>query len=667
MVDALPQTFGRYILRERVGQGGMAEVFRASLPGFGGFDKVVAIKRMFREYAADAQFVEMLTDEAKIVSHLAHPNIVQILDVGQIQGDYYIAFEYVEGVDLFRLLQRHHELQRDMPVALAAFAIAELCSALDYAHARRTNEGTPLAIVHRDVSPQNVLVSLVGEVKLTDFGIAKAAYRYTHTQAGLVKGKVYYMSPEQVLGQPVDHRSDLFAAGILLFEALVTRPLYDEVDQQKLYEKVAAGRYVWPADKASRVPPALRAVVDQALRSDPGARFQSGRAMRDAILRAMRESAVDGDREELGRYLRSMYHVDEGLPVSVVVAAPRLQPPGETEARWHSSVARVPQDDSPAETTMHKVSAAQIAAGASQIAGPTTRRPEPLRTGRVPLPQPGAMVRTLDPDAPPALTRSATTPPPPVPPQAPALRPLPGRPTPAPNVAAPAPRPMPAVRPLPTGAPSSPRPPPPGGTPAPRPAPVPMPVAVRPVAVPMAAPIGLPQPAVPRPRPPGPAAPLPEPPRKPTLDPRRATGPAPMADDESTSMLDQAEMARRLAEARGVAVPAPPEVPPDAHEASTRFVDSVPEDIDDTTRPQRRRLAGATLAEPLPVRPVLTMAAPQAVQMQMQMQMPPPAPVSEPALDLDDMPASWGLLALAALVWTGVLVTGLYATLLTVR
>jgi hypothetical protein len=140
-----------------------------------------------------------------------------------------------------------------------------------------------------------------------------------------------------------------------------------------------------------------------------------------------------------------------------------------------------------------------------------------------------------------------------------------------------------------------------------------------------------------------------------------------MADDESTSMLDQAEMARRLAEARGVAVPAPPEVPPDAHEASTRFVDSVPEDIDDTTRPQRRRLAGATLAEPLPVRPVLTMAAPQAVQMQMQMQMPPPAPVSEPALDLDDMPASWGLLALAALVWTGVLVTGLYATLLTVR
>lgn len=333
----LPQNFGRYILRERVGRGGMAEVFRASLPGFGGFEKPVAIKRMFREFSHDAAFVEMLNDEAKIVSQLAHPNIVQILDVGRVGDEYYIAFEYLEGVDLFSVLQRHHEEQRDLPAGLACYIVAELCSALDYAHSRHTADGKPLGIIHRDVSPQNVLLSLVGEVKLTDFGIAKAAYRYTQTQAGLIKGKIYYMSPEQVLGQELDHRSDLFAAGILLFECLTTRPLYDEPDQKRLLDRVSRAQMTWPADKVGRVPPALRQVVEKALQARPADRYATGKEMRTALTTAAHDLGLWWEREQLGAYLRQMYSVAEDRPPDVRVHE-RLVHPERHDARWNSQV-----------------------------------------------------------------------------------------------------------------------------------------------------------------------------------------------------------------------------------------------------------------------------------------------------------------------------------------
>lgn len=335
--DRLPQTFGRYVLRERVGRGGMAEVFRASQGGFGGFDKDVAIKRMFREFSHDTAFVQMLTDEAKILSQLAHPNIVQILDLGQVGQDWFIAFEYVEGVDLFSVLQRHHEENRDMPVELACFVAAELCSALDYAHARRSADGEPLHIVHRDVSPQNVLLSLQGEVKLTDFGIAKAAYRFTQTQAGLIKGKVYYMSPDQVLGQPLDHRADLFAAGILLFEALTTQPLYDEPDQQRLFDRVSRAAWQWPAPKLGRIPSALQRIVEKALEPRADRRYSSGREMRQAITAAVRDLNLPCDRESLGSYLRRLYEVDDDRPPNYGAHQAMVKPDRHDE-RWNSQV-----------------------------------------------------------------------------------------------------------------------------------------------------------------------------------------------------------------------------------------------------------------------------------------------------------------------------------------
>ena len=704
--DRLPFTFGRYVLRERVGQGGMAEVFRASLPGFGGFDKQVAIKRMFRQYSHDPKFIEMLTDEAKIVSQLAHPNIVQILDVGQIQNDYFIGFEYVEGVDLFRLLQRHHELGRDLPLGMACFVVAELCSALDYAHSRRTTDGTALHIVHRDVSPQNVLLSLIGEVKLTDFGIAKAAYRYTHTQAGMVKGKIYYMSPEQALGHSIDHRSDLFSAGILLFETLCTRPLYDEIDQKVLLDKVCAAAYDWPADKLRRVPPSLVAVVQKALQPQAGNRYQTGRGFRDAILAVTRELAIPCDREEFGQYLRSMYHVEADRPPSVVVQRPRVTAMGQEQERWHSVMAPVPfDDDEPTQLPLKRpppghpaaqVSQANHAAGLggrsnSSVAhtvmgteppqsqpparpsgprvplpgsvqgGTATPAPQEPRLQPAPPPRPPGMPAALRPAEP---VRSADLPP--------ALPPmlLPVRPPPRPaqptQVAQP-PQPPPGsgagpaagMPPLPASVQAGPQP---MSRPAQRPPGTPMPAAPRPVPVQRATvEVGPPPVPVER-RPsatavPGYLAPT-NPTRTPgvvrpsTPDPRRTTAAQPAArpqvaeparQDESTAMLDQAEMDHRLAEARAAA--AQPE-PPRQSEASTRFVDAMPEEIEDTTKPGKGKKPKAAAVAAVPVAEL--------------------APGTQGAADPDEAPASWQLLALTALVWTGVLVLGVYATLLTV-
>ena len=430
----LPHNFGRYVLRERVGRGGMAEVFRASLPGFGGFDKVVAIKRMFRQFGHDPGFVQMLTDEAKIVCQLMHPNIVQILDVGRLGDDYYIAFEYVEGIDLFAVLQRHHEAESDMPVPLACFIVAELCDALDHAHSRRAANGQSLGIVHRDVSPQNVLLSLLGEVKLTDFGIAKAAHRFTQTQAGMVKGKIYYMSPEQVLGQAIDHRADLFAAGILLYEALTTQPLYDEPDQKKLVEAVGRANFQWPAAKAARVPLALQAIVSRALQPRAEDRFQTGRELRAAIVGAMRELGLHGDRDALGVYLRAMYGVEQDRPPTVVAHAQMVRP--ERDQRWNSRMdvhAHPPElGDEPTQRDPSKPP--NLPRGA--VLQPKVAA-EPVATT---LPKP------VPPGPPPEVRESAPRPPPRPPLRPPAARPSSaGMPPPLPTDSLPEERTLPAM------------------------------------------------------------------------------------------------------------------------------------------------------------------------------------------------------------------------------
>src|ERR1044071_1215763 len=207
---------GRYTILGKLADGGMAEIFLATQHGAEGFEKLIVLKRILTPYSADPQFRNMMLDEAHISMSLAHSNIAQVLDLGVAGGRYFMALELVECWDLERILHRASAANIVWPNALSLHVIACVCRALAYAHAK-TRDGKPLGIVHRDISPNNVLISDQGEVKLTDFGVAKAHRKREQTASGVIKGKVAYMSPEQALGTTVDKRSDIFSLGSMLY------------------------------------------------------------------------------------------------------------------------------------------------------------------------------------------------------------------------------------------------------------------------------------------------------------------------------------------------------------------------------------------------------------------------------------------------------------------
>jgi serine/threonine protein kinase len=267
--------FGPYRLIRQIAVGGMAEIHLAKTAGIAGFEKHVALKMIHPNFAENDQFIQMLVDEAKIAVQLTHGNIAQTFDLGRVGDTYYITMEYVDGADLYKILQRASEQNLEMPLDVCAFVGKEISSALDHAHRKRDHVGKPLGIVHRDVSPQNVLVSYSGEVKLVDFGIAKATMKVRQTAAGVIKGKYYYMSPEQAWGNPIDHRSDIFSAGIVLYELITGQMLYLEEDMHKLLE-MARNADIAPPSKLRRgVPPQLERIIMRALAKVPGERYQS--------------------------------------------------------------------------------------------------------------------------------------------------------------------------------------------------------------------------------------------------------------------------------------------------------------------------------------------------------------------------------------------------------
>jgi serine/threonine protein kinase len=263
-----PIPFGKYLLVERISVGGMAEIFLAkNLEGNG--ERRVAIKRILPSMSEDADFTRMFLDEARICVQLNHPSIVQISDLGVHEGAYYIAMEYVAGKDLRSLMDR----QQPIPIPAAVFIATRLCNGLDYAHRRADMSGKPLGIIHRDVSPQNVLLTYAGDIKLIDFGIAKAASNSQRTQAGFLKGKIGYMSPEQIVGS-IDHRADLFAVGIILFEMLTGERLFTGPTDFAVLAKIRAAEVPSPRKINSAIPPALERVILKALQADPDQRYQ---------------------------------------------------------------------------------------------------------------------------------------------------------------------------------------------------------------------------------------------------------------------------------------------------------------------------------------------------------------------------------------------------------
>ncbi|HSD91083.1 MAG TPA: protein kinase [Kofleriaceae bacterium] len=269
-----PVPFGKYLLLDRISVGGMAEVFKAKSYGVEGFEKIIAIKRILPTMGEDRDFIKMFIDEAKIAGQLAHANICQIFELGRIDGSHFIAMEYIWGKDLLQIQNRLRKNKQPMPIPMACFAIAKVLEGLDYAHRKRDPLGRPLEIVHRDCSPQNVLVSYEGEVKVIDFGIAKATSRNSRTMAGVLKGKFGYMSPEQVRGLPLDRRSDIFAIGTMLYECLTGERLFQGETDFSTLEKVRNVDIQSPRAINPAIPEAIERIILKALAKDVDDRYQ---------------------------------------------------------------------------------------------------------------------------------------------------------------------------------------------------------------------------------------------------------------------------------------------------------------------------------------------------------------------------------------------------------
>ena len=276
-VPEAAEEYGNYFLLEKIAVGGMAELFKAQQRGVQGFQKIVAIKRILPHFSDNEDFVTMFIDEAKLAAQLTHPNIVQIFDLGKAGSSYYIAMEYVNGRDLRTLLRKVREFGSPFPEQVAAFVVMKVAAALDYAHRKRGFDDRELKLVHRDISPQNILLSTEGAVKLVDFGIAKAASKASHTVAGALKGKLLYMSPEQATGQPLDNRSDLYSLGLVLFELLTGVRCFQADSELGVLEKVRLGRISDLATLNPNVSREMVGIVNRALQKGVDHRYPSAR------------------------------------------------------------------------------------------------------------------------------------------------------------------------------------------------------------------------------------------------------------------------------------------------------------------------------------------------------------------------------------------------------
>jgi len=285
----------------------MAEVYKAIEHGVEGFERTVAVKRILPHIAEDDEFITMFKDEAKIAGQLTHGNIAQIYNLGQQEDSFYIAMEYVAGKDVRSIFTRCAQSKKPMPVAQGCFIVMKVCEGLDYAHNKKDKHGRHLNIIHRDVSPPNILVSYEGEVKLIDFGVAKAAGRVSKTQAGILKGKFGYMSPEQVRGMQLDRRSDVFSLGVCLYEVLTGTRLFQGDTDFATLEKVRSVDVPPPTSRNPEIPPELEVVVMKALSGEPETRYQSAMELHDGLQAFLFKSGMHYSRNDLAAWMRKNY------------------------------------------------------------------------------------------------------------------------------------------------------------------------------------------------------------------------------------------------------------------------------------------------------------------------------------------------------------------------
>jgi serine/threonine protein kinase len=305
-----PVRYGRYILIDRLGAGGMAEVFRALTVGAEQFQSLVVVKRILSHLCANPAFVKMFIDEAKLCGQLSHPNVIRVHDFGKVEGQYFIAMEYVQGRNLGPIIRRLAERRERMPPLIAAEIIRQAARGLAYAHHMTASDGKPLGIIHRDISPGNVMVAHTGEVKVLDFGVARVENRFrkTTTDPGQLKGKAGYLSPEQIASSGFDHRADIFPMGILLHEMLTGRRLFRGVSATESMSMIKSMPIPAPSQFNPDVPPALDAIVERALQRSPDARYQSAAALADDLESLLLEGRFSS--HELPRFMQTFFQED---------------------------------------------------------------------------------------------------------------------------------------------------------------------------------------------------------------------------------------------------------------------------------------------------------------------------------------------------------------------
>jgi serine/threonine-protein kinase len=309
-----PLRLGPYELLRRIATGGMAEVYLARRAGPHGFQKLVAVKRILPQYTRDPDFVAMFVDEARVCARLGHPNIVQVFDFGEQDGELYMAMEYVDGTTGARLIRAASARGDDVPLDVCLHVVLSVLRALDYAHGARDDDGKPIFLVHRDVSPGNVLIDRSGGVKLTDFGIARAAEIERRTDAGQLKGKLGYMSPEQVVGRELDARSDIFTVGILMAELLVLRPLFTGAQDLDVLMRIRDADVSVIDRSGARIPDDVRAILLRALSREPALRWQSAAAMIEAFEELARRRRLQIGPSRLAAFVEKI-----GLPEEAVL------------------------------------------------------------------------------------------------------------------------------------------------------------------------------------------------------------------------------------------------------------------------------------------------------------------------------------------------------------
>ncbi len=309
MEDFKPSPFGKYLLLDKIGVGGTAEIYKAKTFSAKGFEKYVAIKKVLPQFSANDKFIDMLVNEAKMIVQLFHPNIVEVYDLDKEQGSYYFAMEFIEGFDLKVLIDRSIAKQRKLPFEIVAYILSEICYGLEYAHSKKDKNNEPLQLIHRDMSPHNILISYSGEIKITDFGIAKAASSANLTQVGALKGKITYLAPEQVKGKKMDHRADIFSTGLVLYECLMGEKFFHGDSVGEILGKIASTK-VTENTFSLDIPLELRKCLAKALAFEVEDRYQNAGDMAEELSKYLHSNFTDFNKRKFVGFIQELFQDD---------------------------------------------------------------------------------------------------------------------------------------------------------------------------------------------------------------------------------------------------------------------------------------------------------------------------------------------------------------------